>query len=77
MASNANTAVSQNKPEIPRLDTIIGPMANDSIIEVAMVRPMAAIALVRCCSRVTSANKAIITPDTAPLPASARPIITP
>ena len=38
---------------------------------------IAAIALVRCSSRVTSANNAITTADTAPAPAMARPIITP
>ena len=77
MASTANPAVNQNKPDMPTEATIIGPKANDNIMEVAMVKPMVAMALVRCCSRVTSASSAIITPDTAPLPANARPIITP
>lgn len=76
IAITAKPTVNQNRPEISSTSTNIGPNANANMIEVAMVRPIVAIALVRDCSVVTSASSAINTADTAPLPASARPMIT-
>ena len=54
-----------------------GPKLNATINDRPIVIPMVAIALLRCCSRVTSASNAIATAEIAPAPAIARPNITP
>ena len=45
-----------------------GPPMSETAKAMPMVAPMVAIALVRCSSRVKSANKAVTTAETAPAP---------
>ncbi len=69
--------VTKNKPEIPTRLVSQGPRLNATTKDRPILIPIAAMALVRCSSRVTSAKSAMTTAETAPAPAIARPIITP
>ena len=73
MAPAASTPVSVKMPAMPTSVYNAGAPTSDSANISAIELPIAAMVLVRCCSRVRSAAKAVTAAEIAPAPCSARP----
>jgi len=77
IAPKANTAVNQNKPDIPTIPASHGPEINAKIKAAPIVAPMIAIIFERSSGRLRSAANAIKVLAIAPEPCNARPTISP
>ncbi|MND64777.1 hypothetical protein D3C80_561230 [compost metagenome] len=77
MPSSAMPPVARNNPDRPKARVSNGPTTMATANDRPMVMPIMAMALVRCCSRVRSDNKAMTAAEIAPAPCRIRPAITP
>ena len=76
MAPTASTAVSQNRPDMPIKAYRIGAATMERANTSPMEEPIMAMTLVRCCSRVRSAARAVTAAEMAPAPWNTRPTST-